>query len=488
MQVRSTLLRAALVAGAGVAIAVAGSAPAGADDRVAGRSTIHKSPGGVEEACIALHHIPGGVYSDEDVATELAFCAIDFYDGDHALCPKVFSTSPGTFVYDISSGPFAGKPEAFEREQCASSSPVKRGALGEPLSFKTTMNDRRTSATFATASLLYYHFARYLDAAVHVPVSVYRSMDRTVHASRVTDPGVRLSKTRRGGVMNHAGWQVMARAMQNPGSYAAPGELFTPDRQQLYGVLLHPAGDRYSAEFNGTRESGWGVGQNQDFQRTAPFTALRSDRPLREAIEEGLEKASKNRKLRQAMQHGVSPQQMVYWMQELTEIVLLDYIFSQQDRIGNIDYLNYWYWVEGGEVKREPAGGRAIPPAIARFHPLKLRRTQLNDNDAGGRVPYANYTKKTGMLESIRHFNPKTYRQLVALDKDFSSEGPLYQYLRTTFPLSERQRKQIVSNTSLAAGIVRDSCQSGRLRFDLDPAKFLVAGQSTEKRVDCDAP
>jgi hypothetical protein len=473
---------------AGAAFGLAMGTAVAAGHQVSGDASRFLTPTGVEEVCVALARIPGGIYSEEDLATERAFCSVDFNDGRHALCPKVFSTSPGTLVYDISRGPFAEKPEAFEREQCATSSPQKRGALGEPLSFKMTMNARQTSATFSTASLLYYHFSRYLDAAAHVPVSVYRSMDRTAHAARVTEPGVSLSKGRRGGAMNHAGWTVMQRALREPSSYPAPDELFTPDRTQVYGVLLHPEGDRYSAEFNGTRESGWGVGQNEDFQRTAPFLALRSESPLRDAIDEGLEKAAQNRKLRQAMQHGVSPEQMVFWMQELTEITLLDFIFSQQDRIGNIDYLSYWYWVDDGEVRRMPASGRAVPSEIAPFHPIKLRRTQLNDNDAGGRVPYANFTKKTGMLEKIRHYNAETYRRLIALDRDLAAEGPIFRYLRDTFPLSERQRRQIVTNTSLAADILKRSCLAGRLRFDLDPEGFLVTGKGDEVSLDCDAP
>lgn len=434
-----------------------------------------------------MTRIPGGVYADEDVQAERDFCRIDFYDGRHALCPKVFSTSPGTLVYDISQGSFANRSEAFEREQCATTSPVKRGATGEPVSFKMTMNAANTSATFSTASLLYYHFSRYFDAFVHVPVSVYRSIDKETHAERVTAPGTRLSEARRGGAMNHAGWRVMQRALREPSSYDAVDELFTPDRQQVYGVLLHPEGDRYGAEFNGTRESGWGIGQNRDFQETAPFTALRSDKPLRSAIGHGIEAASANPKLRQAMRDGVANEQMVYWMQELTEIVLLDFIFSQQDRIGNIDYLDFWYWVDDGVVKRRRAIGRDAPDDIAGLDPVKLRRTQLNDNDAGGRVPYANFAKKTRMLENIRHYNADTYRRLMALDRDLSSQGPVYRYLESTFPLSRPQLGQIVRNTALAAGILRDNCRAKRLRFDLDPPRFLADGSIPEVPVDCES-
>ena len=287
-------------------------------------------------------------------------------------------------------------------------------------------------------------------------------MDRQVHLERVTESGLQISAHRKGGAMNHSGWDIMRKAAKDPASYHPAGELFTQDREQFYGVLLHPQGDRYNPEINGTRASGWGKGQNRDFQETAPFLALRSEKPLQQAIEEGIHEAAQNTTLRQAMRHGVADEQMVFWMQELTELTVLDYIFSQQDRIGNIDYLNYWYWVDDGEVRRMPASGSKVPEDIASHHPVRLRRTQLNDNDAGGRLAYANFTKKTGMLEKIRHYNPDTYRRLMRLTKDFEAKGELYGYVRNTFGLSDSQLKQVVKNTRQAADILRGSCQAGK--------------------------
>ena len=455
---------------------------------VRGATTQFQSSNGIEEHCVVLDRMPGAVYSDDDRAQENAFCGIDFNAGSHALCPKVFSTSPGTLVYDISRGEFAGKPQDFESSHCASSSPVKRGALGEPVSYKMTMNEKGTSGTFSTASLLYYHFSRFLDAQVHVPVSVYRSTDRHAHQERVIRRGLEVSAHRKGGAMNHSGWEVMKKAAENPASYHPVNELLTADQKQFYGVLLHPQGDRYNAEVNGTRTSGWGKGQNLDFQETAPFLALRSEEPLQQAIEAGIHEASKNATLRKAMRHGVAGEQMAYWMQELTEITLLDFIFSQQDRIGNIDYLYYWYWVDDGEIRRRPASGSKVPEDIASHHPVRLRRTQLNDNDAGGRLAYANFTKQTGMLEKIRHYNPGTYRRLMRLANDFEARGELYDYVQSTFGLSDRQFRQILNNTRLAAGILRDACHVGELRFDLDATAYLVTGKSQEYKVDCDNP
>jgi len=465
---------------------LSGSAGLTAAATFSGSAVSHRSPHGLEEQCIAIRRMPGGTYSDADMKQEKQFCAIDFYSGDHALCPKVFSTSPGTLVYHLARGQYAGEMEAFESEQCATSSPAKRGAPGEPVSYKMTMNGDHTSATFSTASLLYYHFSRYFAADVHVPVSVYRSMDREQHLARVTRRGLELSAHRKGGAMNHSGWKILQEAEKNPASYRPTDELFTADRKQVYGVLLQPHGDRYGPEVNGTRRSGWGAGQNRDFQETAPFLALRSGLPLEEAIDDGIQQASADNTLRQAMRSGIAPEQMVFWMKELTEITLLDYIFSQQDRVGNIDYLSYWYWVDDGTIRRMPASGTHLPEELAGHHAVRILRTQLNDNDAGGKIPYANFTKNTGMLEKIRHYNADTYRLLQQLAADFASRGELHDYVRDSFGLSNSQFEQVLKNTRLAAGILRDSCHAGKLRFDLDPAAFLLTGKVEEQQPDCD--
>lgn len=169
------------------------------------------------------------------------------------------------------------------------------------------------------------------------------------------------------------------------------------------------------------------------------------------------------------------------------EITLLDYIFSQQDRVGNIDYEAYWHWAEGDAVRLAAASGTTRPPAAGADAQL-IRRSWLNDNDAGGKVEYGNFTKKTGMLGKIRHYNPQTYRRLIALDKDLKAKGELYAYLRDTFGLTEAQLRQAVEGTHEAAEILRSTCKAGKLRFDLDPDAFFLTGKSLAHQVDCDNP
>ena len=467
-----------------LAAALAAAGPAAASEQVRGESFAFTSPGGVQERCVMLARMPGAAYRETDIQEEKAFCAIDLHGRTHAMCPKLFSTSPGTLVYDVSSGPYGGNPVGFEREICPRGHVVEKEAVDEPISFKMSVNTRETSATFANSSLIYYHFARYFDAAVHVPAAVFRSVDRNAHLARVASRGESLSAGRPALKMNHAAWATLVKAERTPDTYSPTDELFSGDRKQVYGVMLHPRGRRYGEEINGSRKSGWGDGQSLDFQQTPAFVALATDRPLREAIEQGLARGHNS----SAVPSAVHTEQMAFWMRELIDVTLLDHIFSQQDRIGNIDYLTYWHWVEDGEVRRMPATGAHPPEELARYSPKLLKRTELADNDAGVRKSYVNYTKRTGMLEHLRHYAAGTYRRLLALDRDFAARGPLHDYVGATFGLTGAEFAQVIANTRDAASILRESCRKGRLRFDLDPHALLRDAKVAEAPVDCDNP
>jgi len=471
---------------AATALVLTSPLPADASSAVRGTVARFESPNGAIEKCVALEHMPGGQYSPADQSLEQELCGIDFYGTTHALCPKLFSTSPGTLVFDLRDGPYAGDPVRFERESCASGGVHKRGAPREPISYKMSVNTRESSATFANSALVYYHFARYFQASVHVPVAVLRSIDRREHGRRVSSPGVKGSAGKPALKMNHAAWTALQAAEIDPGTYRPAEELFTPDGL-LYGVMLHPLGRRYGEEMNGTRRSGWGDGQNRDFQETAPFLALRSPRPLGDAIADGMTQAMRDPVLAKAT-GGATPQQLAFWMADLIDVTLLDYLLGQQDRVGNLDYLPRWYWVDDGQVLSEAAAGSTPPPRLSAFAPRRVLRTELGDNDAGVRVTYLNYAKRTGMLEKLRHYRAGTYRQLLRLEADFASGGRLHEYVLTTFGLSDREFSTIKANVGTAATILRESCKAGRLRFDVEPEEFLRQGAVSERNVSCEQP
>ena len=446
--------------------------------------THYRSPNGLLEKAIILDKIPQGNYSKKDKQKEKKFSEVDFYNEKIALCPKTWSTSPATMVRDLSATAFTQK--AYEKRHCKGK--VVPDKVKKLAKFKMTMNQRGTSGTFSTSSLLYYHFSRFFDTVVHTPPAIYRQMDRKEHLNRVTRSGK--AKTSRG--MIAKSWDYLYRAEKTPKSYRPTDELFSSARDKVYGVMLKGKGARYGSEINGARRRRWGSPQNEEFQETIPYLALRSDKPLMDAIKQAKRRASA---LIRRSTGDVSDFQIIYWMRELTEIVLLDYIFSQQDRVGNIDYRWAWYWVENGKVKKQWQKGKQsrgrmhnkqAPAEIISFSPVLIQRTQLNDNDAGGRVPYANFAKRTGMLQKLRHFSEKTYTRLLDLDHDLQNKGEIYQFILNNFVLDSGQIRQIVKNTHLAMNILKDTCGIDKLRFDLDnPKDFLLNGEIQERFLEC---
>ena len=152
-----------------------------------GTITPYVSANGVSEQCIELAPMPKAHYSKKDGETQAAYCSIDF--SKVALCPKLWSTSPGTIIFDIDVDKFGGDYTLFERQQCAKGHHAKEAAIDKLASFKLSVTYKTTSATYAPSSWTYYHLSRYFKTGVHVPVAVYRSLDKQVHLERVVKHG-----------------------------------------------------------------------------------------------------------------------------------------------------------------------------------------------------------------------------------------------------------------------------------------------------------
>src|ERR1700730_6828197 len=85
------------------------------------------------DQCFILDSFPaesGAKYKSKDSDQEKKLCQADFRDKNVGLCPKTWSTSPGTIVYDISQSKYAGKPDLFETEYCPAQRKLKGRVAG----------------------------------------------------------------------------------------------------------------------------------------------------------------------------------------------------------------------------------------------------------------------------------------------------------------------------------------------------------------------
>lgn len=451
---------------------------------VTGEVTEFRTEDGVVERCVRITNFPNAHYSINDREIESAYCSLDF--STLALCPKLWSTSPGTILYEIDASTDEGNISRFERENCSDGRHAKQAASREPGVFKVSINARDTSATFAPASWVYYHLSRYFQTNVHVPVAVYRSMDAKSHNKRVVKPALVIVDDRHGLRMLAAGWRELDAIETGQQGGIAAAAVLTDDGRQIYGVVLNSTGDRYGPEFNGTRESGWGMGQNNDFQQTAPFLALRNAKPVAEAARDSIEEARINPKMAKALPADTPVEQVIIWMQEVLEITLLDFMLGQQDRIGNIDYTWRWYWIADGKLQSQAAHGMEIPEKLEAFNPVRLRQSAINDNDAAVRTGYADFADRTHMLEGLRHYNPELYQRLGRLAADLRKQGPAYQWLTGSAGLSEKEAGVIAKRTGQAFDLLAADCRSGSLVLDLEPEMALNPGGEPVDPVSCD--
>jgi hypothetical protein len=454
-----------------------------ATDKVLGSVSTFLSYNGTKEICVRISPIPGVNYDISDVTEEKRLCALDFYSSDIAICPKVWSTTAAVVLYDISVGKFVGKRTKFQEKVCAGGKVAKYVAHDQPARLKFTINLRQTSAIYTPSSLLYYHFSRYFGFATKVPVAVWRDMDKNVLLNEVALSGVSLSERREILAQNHAAWSILVATIDDPGnydradSYGTSADLVTSDGAKIYGTMYDDDGDQYGPELNGISET-WQPMEEQyeAFLQTPVVIALFTSAPLEQSIEKGLADGAAVFSAPHAQISEASASQVAFWMRDVSEILLSDFIFGQQDRMSNIDYHPYYYWTKDGKVERKRARedkpGQGDVPTEA----VLILRSIMNDNDAAGRVEFKNRTKQIGLLEKLRHFDAEIYTRLQDLNADLQAKGPIYEWLNSSLGLGTKQVGMIVRNTLLATKILQESCERGELRFDLDPAQFLKTG------------
>jgi hypothetical protein len=183
-----------------------------------------------------------------------------------------------------------------------------------------------------------------------------------------------------------------------------------------------------------------------------------------------------------ALPEATDPLQVQWWAAEVLEIVVLDYLLGQQDRIGNIDYQWRWLWWQDGGLRSVPAEAGASPPAQA----TRLRISWLNDNDAGVRRDYTNFAERTGMVQGLRRFDPGLYRRLRELAADFAARGRVFQAVAANYGLHQGDLDAIARRLhALNETLLRD-CRAGHYQFDLGPSRLLAGVDANTENPACD--
>lgn len=426
-----------------------------------GRTTTFRSPGGVTEICRVPRRIAGPLagfskFKKDDLEAEAMLCGIDFYAGS-GICPKLNSTNPGVLINEL---PDDMDKRSFERNHCGE---------GDRQQNVIAKYKQSISCSYTPSGLAYYQLSRLLGAG-RVPVAVVRTMDKREHL-RV---GERASDLLRGNadIIAKTWGQLLNAHEQRP----LPRNLFAADGQ-LYGFLAeNPSGEDIYTEVSGVGDYD---SRYSRFVQQPPFRRVSSSATV-ETLAGGRDPAR------------TIP--MLVQMKDVSDMVLLDTLLTQDDRIGNIHFKFRWYFLENG--KWEEKKSKAVRPKKGKqpnfrglfeaivpqkeFDEMKaksgilVKEMILKDNDCGVDV-----NKRTGnmlaigALAKLRHMSGRTYRNFMTLAK-FIDQNPdaakdyfTKDLLFTPADYAGGSRSFLV-NMNKARATLLANCRSGALKLDLN--------------------
>lgn len=419
--------------------------------------TEYMSPRGVQELCIVAKKWPGAVYRNDDAQKEGTLCGYDFYR-TMGLCPKYTSTNPAILLLE---------PNAhFSKEAIdASNCDLDKMNVKTEAKFKQTI-----TCSYTPAILAYYHMSRILGGVGRVPVTVMRTMDLQTHRA-LTQKAL---QTLRGFPNNNVqSWEKFGKVHEDPSKFPS---LVEASQTQLFGALS----DNVKKEEIYTEVSG--IGPYPDryprFLKQKPFQKVASTLSVQKIV---------------GSSDFVKVAQDVIQMKDVSDLVLIDTLLSQQDRIGNIHYKYFWYSInpltnrlERMKSDAKLSNGKVLVPTeesrqMADRQAALLKEMVLKDNDCG--VNRENMMRKHSALEKVNHMSYLTYQYFMAFEKTLNNTATK-DYFSTELLYSSEDFQTLLSNAAKAKEILKEKCRSGKLRFDLDLENYIPEARPPATKCD----
>lgn len=423
------------------------------------------------------------------------------------LCPKLNSTVPGTNFIDV--------PKGWSAEKAVAEFCIQKLEVPMAIADKYSI-EARLKSWFADAStssvLAYYHMSRILGVG-RVPPAVYRTVDRTSHAKVIERANLLLN-----GSTDHIGgnWRALNSANQSAARGKPNLKLYNPDGTMLFGALSKNAkGEEKYTEVSGVGEF---ATRYQRFLEQTPF--------LNVANPADVETVGKSKRIEK-----LAP--VILQMRDVSGMILLDTLLSQDDRIGNIHYkIEVIEQTPNGTVSREltkeekeaakkvlnevraphlnaanaaSERGDNRSAAVSRGRAEKIKLTEkmviralrslyagedkivakvmmLKDNDCGVDTDpnrRKNMMRKFGALERVRHMDPELYRRFMKLADDILSDR-FKPFALNTLLYREKDYEgtqvSLKENTRYAMNVLKAACRNGSLKLDLT-MQFTTKGE-----------
>jgi hypothetical protein len=410
-------------------------------------------PGNTTPICIIPRHFNREMYSPRDIQKEEELCGMT-RGQNVAVCPKTSSTNPGLEFYKVPQGQTAA---ALEERNCfiAEAGNVRENALKKVAKYKSSI-----SCSYTPSILSYYHVSRILGGAGDVPPSVLRTFDLAQHKLL----GAKALQANLDDLLRQI-WSGFLSHMNRGATSPKKDALFTDAVDQTYGALiLHDGGSEFYQDFF----SGGG-------DQPTRYTRLKT----RNAVY--LNVAAQSTTV--GRDFNSANVQKMQAMKDMADMIVLDTLLNQQDRLGNVDYqLKYIYRDTSDlnarglpRLKAEKTKDAARIAQLQALGAVQVKVMNLRDNDCG--VAKENHSRTFNMIESIRHISPLTYQRLLMLNQQADQPTVKEQFTRGMM-FTNSDYTSFRNNLAHAARVLQTNCRSGSLKLDLD-AEAHFAGQAS---------
>jgi hypothetical protein len=397
------------------------------------------------EIAVIPKHLPFGDYRGEngssDIADEQELVRYGFYklgntaaDGAVAICPKDKSTSAAVELFAVPDNSPKSGPEtpAFCTNIRKSSKDLAK--------FKQTDNAFTTTST--AAILGYYHVSRVLGDICEIEPAVLRTMDIEQHKRVVkmaADLGIH-------GTVRKS-WDLFNRYYADPRGSSVARTLFTNDFLQIYGALEKNArGEEHYADW-------LRVGTN--LSSTRAFQNMADSRPVQAILgSRGFTQANV---------------QTLVAMRDMSEMILLDYLMAQSDRLtgGNISDYPTIYYQDQGHINHTRKADKVPAGATA----LTVKKLTIVDTDAG--LLNQNVFEQKGYLNRISHMHPNTFARLVDFAQRWKTDASVKAFFHEECTFSNSQLARFEKYLLNAATVLQSRKDRGQLRLDLSLDDFF---------------
>ena len=361
--------------------------------------------------------------------------SLDFYASTGpesvGVVPKLHNTSAGIEIYEL---PPTLTKEAFEKTE----GPYRSGITKKYSNKRSGEKIAKFKAgTMAQSGLACFHISRLLGHLVEVPPALYRTMD----LQEFQKVGEQARTT--GHPSCTQAWADL-RAMAKSGS----SKLILSDGKAVYGSLAqNPRGE------NSSPEDYWTVGA---IRGHSFYKVLSSNQPVAKILNLSDPKCLQDLALAQDMVRGV----------------ILDSIFRQVDRLGDISIAQLQHYVDrDGKVKwddklSDKDKADAVSPIFA------LKRIMYKDND-DGMMWGMNSISVTPILNETHHVDKTIYSRLQWLaglmqDSEPGSNAKIKDYFVNGVHISSDNYDKLKASLVKQAASLKSRVDSKDIQVDLD--------------------